>query len=224
MCHFHSESWFRSLARRGAPWLLVITLATALVPVAGAPARAQAESGDDTLARLALALGLVGAASLVDQPVYEAARNASTPGRDAFFSTITHLGDGWAAVALTAALWPFDSETAAQVGSAGLRAGLATLALKSIISRARPYEDPAACAQYRISPSSCVSMPSGHTAIAFSMAGVLAHEYPEQKWLWYLLAALVGWSRVETDNHWPSDVVAGALLGLWAAESVVNKQ
>lgn len=59
------------------------------------------------------------------------------------------------------------------------------------------------------------SMPSGHTATAFSIAHVLAHQYPRQKPRFYALALLAGWSRVETSNHWPSDVATGALIGLW---------
>lgn len=209
-------------ARRVAQRLFALVLTLALLTPQAARA-AVSPAGDGALAHLALSVGLVGAASLLDEPLYEAARDASTPGRDAFFGTITHLGDGLTALAVTSALSLHDPKAAARVGSATLRAGLAAVALKSVISRARPYEDPALCAQYRIGVSACTSMPSGHTAVAFSMAGVLAHEFPEQKWLWYALAALVGWSRVETDNHWPSDVVAGALLGLWAAETVLKK-
>ena len=174
-------------------------------------------------AKFAGALGIIGAVSLLDETLHHAVRDAATPARDAFFGTVTHLGDGMTAVALTAALWPHDRETAQLVARAGLRTGLATLALKSVIQRARPYEDAAHCADYRIGLGSCVSMPSGHTATAFSMARVLAHQYPEQSWLWYSLAILAGWSRVETNSHWPSDVVAGAFLGLWAADSVLKQ-
>lgn len=176
-----------------------------------------------TASGLTVSVGLVGAGSLLDETLYNAARAGATPARDAFFGIITHLGDGLVTLALTAALWPHDRETAQLLGHAGLRTGLATVTLKSVISRARPYEEMAGCVDHRIDLGSCVSMPSGHTATAFSMARVLAHQYPEQRWLWYGLALLVGWSRVETGNHWPSDVVAGALLGLWAADSVLEQ-
>ena len=36
-------------------------------------------------------------------------------------------------------------------------------------------------------------------------------------WVAYPIASLVGWSRVQDDEHWASDVVAGAALGLWTA-------
>lgn len=178
----------------------------------------------ETTLRLGAALALIGAVSLVDEPLYNATKSGASPARDAFFARVTHLGDGLAALALSAALWPHDRDTAQLVVNAGLRVGVASVVLKSIISRARPYEDAADCAPYRFGLASCVSMPSGHTATAFSMAHVLAHQYPKQSWLWYGLAVLAGWSRVETNNHWPSDVVAGALLGLWAADSALKQR
>src|SRR5690606_12102223 len=72
-----------------------------------------------------------------------------------------------------------------------------TWVLKTAVARPRPYEDPASCASHWFSVSACVSFPSGHTSTAFAVARVLAEEYPERKWLWYALALLVSWSRVE---------------------------
>lgn len=60
------------------------------------------------------------------------------------------------------------------------------------------------------------SFPSGHTAIAFATATSLADVNPEHKWLYYAGAALIGWSRVETDAHTWGDVLAGAALGFGA--------
>lgn len=66
------------------------------------------------------------------------------------------------------------------------------------------------------------SFPSGHTAAAFAMASALSEEHPKQKWLYIGLAALVGWSRVESDKHHWHDVLAGAVIGLscgkWSVE------
>lgn len=175
-----------------------------------------------TAARVARDLAIVGAVSLLDDALYAAVHDSTTPARAAFFARTTHLGDGLTALAVAASLWPFDPDTAELVGKASLRAGLTTTALKLVISRGRPYESGAECAQYHIGMT-CVSMPSGHTATAFSVAHVLAHQYPRQKALFYGLALLAGWSRVETANHWPSDVAAGALVGLWSAESTLRR-
>ena len=67
------------------------------------------------------------------------------------------------------------------------------------------------------------SFPSGHTAAAFAIASVLSEEHPKQKWFFLGLAALVGWSRVESDKHHWRDVLAGAAIGFtcgrWSVES-----
>ncbi len=60
------------------------------------------------------------------------------------------------------------------------------------------------------------SFPSGHTAIAFGTATALAELHPKQKWLYYAGAALLGWSRVESDAHTWKDVLGGAALGIGA--------
>lgn len=167
-------------------------------------------------------LVLLGVASLVDGSLYDAVHRHQDPGRRAFFGAVTHLGDGLMAAGLTLGLRAFDPVTADHLGRATLRAGLATTVLKLVIARPRPREDPAACSP-GFTLHACVSMPSGHAAVAFSMARVLAHQYPDYGPLFYLLAVLAAWSRVEVEQHWPSDVVAGALIGLWAADTILSQ-
>jgi membrane-associated phospholipid phosphatase len=59
------------------------------------------------------------------------------------------------------------------------------------------------------------SFPSAHTLHAFTLAGAISEE-AHQPWVTasaYGAAMLVGWSRVYSDEHWASDVVASAILG-----------
>jgi len=58
------------------------------------------------------------------------------------------------------------------------------------------------------------SFPSGHTASSFAAAMALATFYPNATPLVFTLAALVGASRVHLGHHFPSDVTAGALIGI----------
>ncbi|OAI43026.1 hypothetical protein AYO41_00470 [Verrucomicrobia bacterium SCGC AG-212-E04] len=58
------------------------------------------------------------------------------------------------------------------------------------------------------------SFPSGHTANLFATATVIAVFYRRRGWLAYLAAILVGYSRVYTGGHHPSDVIVTALLTL----------
>ena len=58
--------------------------------------------------------------------------------------------------------------------------------------------------------------PSGHTIAAFSIATIFAERYRRHRWVpWvaYGLASLVGFSRITLQDHFPSDVFAGAALG-----------
>ena len=65
-------------------------------------------------------------------------------------------------------------------------------------------------------------MPSGHTTVAFALATALADDI-HRPWATvglYTLAAGVGWSRINDNRHWLSDVAGGAILGITSAKLV----
>lgn len=69
------------------------------------------------------------------------------------------------------------------------------------------------------------AFPSGHTATAFSIASVFAHQYPDKKFVpvfAYTLASIVGVSRMTEHTHWASDVFAGACIGYLCGRQVVK--
>jgi len=60
------------------------------------------------------------------------------------------------------------------------------------------------------------SFPSGHAAASFAFASVIAHRYPEKRWLkWtaYGLATGVSLARVGGKKHFMSDILVGGTLG-----------
>lgn len=60
------------------------------------------------------------------------------------------------------------------------------------------------------------SFPSGHAAASFAFASVIAHRYPNKRWLkWsvYGLATGVSLARVGGKKHFASDVLVGGTLG-----------
>ena len=93
----------------------------------------------------------------------------------------------------------------------------ATGVLKQVVNRPRPYE------RYNdIYPDeweSGNSFPSGHTALSFSTATTLL--LTTQKWYLaapaYLWASGVGYSRIYLGQHYPGDVIAGAITGAGGA-------
>lgn len=116
---------------------------------------------------------------------------------------------------LAAGLWwrgAIDRRGCAAVLSAvGLVSLLGNITLKPLAQRARPFtshELPVVGAR----PTSA-SFPSGHAGHAIAAAVVLSYLLPQHAgWFWGLAMA-IAFSRVYLAVHYPSDVVAGALLG-----------
>lgn len=65
------------------------------------------------------------------------------------------------------------------------------------------------------------SFPSGHTASSFAAAFLFYREMPKRQGVpALLLAALIGFSRLYIGIHYPTDVIAGALIGIGIASLV----
>ncbi|WP_075186177.1 phosphatase PAP2 family protein [Teredinibacter haidensis] len=62
-------------------------------------------------------------------------------------------------------------------------------------------------------PSDQFSFPSGHTSAAFLVACALSSAFPILAWVLYPWAVCVGSARVMLGVHFPTDILAGALLG-----------
>jgi membrane-associated phospholipid phosphatase len=99
-------------------------------------------------------------------------------------------------------------------------AGVSATGFKLVVGRPRPNESSDVDG---FSPfSGQDAMPSGHTTVAFALATALADDI-NRTWAsvgLYTLAAGVGWSRMNDNKHWLSDVAAGAVLGVSSAKLV----
>ncbi len=112
------------------------------------------------------------------------------------------------------------------MGMAGLGAGILAQLIKHLVGRARPelWLGP-----MHYAPGSSTSFPSGHTVGAFALAGVLifGSRNTTVRVIAFVFAAGIGLSRVLAFRHWPSDVMASAVIGLVTAwlvtEAVVRR-
>ena len=88
--------------------------------------------------------------------------------------------------------------------------------LKRLLSRERPYKIIETLNTYGIDLSD-YSFPSGHTTASFSIASTLALNIPRISLIVFILAIIIGISRIYLGVHYPTDVAAGILLGMGTA-------
>lgn len=132
------------------------------------------------------------------------------------FAVVSRLGDGVFWYTLMLLLLIAQGQTALPVVARMLAAGAMALTLykwlKSRTTRPRP------CARHghiraAVAPLDEYSFPSGHTLHAVSFSIVAVYYYPALAWLVAPFTVLVALSRMVLGLHYPSDVLAGALLG-----------
>ena len=103
------------------------------------------------------------------------------------------------------------------VASVTVATWLVEYPIKAYFRRRRPFIDVVRALVIGKKPGSW-SFPSGHTASSFAAAGVLSTIWPRQAPRFYLLASLVGFSRIYLGAHYPGDVVSGACAGALLGE------
>ena len=126
-------------------------------------------------------------------------------------SWIGRFGAVWVAIALVLALTWRRPAILLMTVAADLAADLLSDVGKALVPRHRPFE-------HQIGPPSAThSFPSGHAATSFACATVLSHYAPRLRVPLFALATLIAFSRVYNGMHYPTDVLAGALLGVLTA-------
>jgi membrane protein DedA with SNARE-associated domain/membrane-associated phospholipid phosphatase len=143
-------------------------------------------------------------------------RNSSS---DQFFTLVTMLGDSFVitvmGVALVAGLLVWRHWQAALICAVSLVAtALFVPFAKSLLLRSRPIP--------LYSGSEAFSFPSGHAALSavlYGLIAVICAQNLPQRWRGRIYAftaawiAMIGFSRIYLQAHWPSDVAAGFLFG-----------
>jgi len=174
----------------------------------------------------AIVVGGLSALMLLDGPSQRYFQDRRSAGRDDWARAMRRFGQlevfgtvtlGLVATGLVsgdANLTRAGGRLAATLALAGATSTLAKLAL----GRPRPSEslDVDGYAPF----SGQDAMPSGHTTMAFALATALSDDI-HRPWATiglYTLASGVGWSRINDNRHWLTDVAAGAALGITSAK------
>jgi membrane-associated phospholipid phosphatase len=177
----------------------------------------------------AAVLGGISALMLLDGSVRHAVQSHRTSSADRVASTVRHFGQPEVYGSVTAGLLvaghlahnPRLTRIGTHLAGALAVAGGLSNGIKLIAGRSRP--DNLAIDNdsddFELL-SGHASWPSGHTAMAFAFATALGDEIHEPVARYGLLAAAtaVGWSRINDNRHWLSDVAAGAVLGVASAK------
>ena len=139
---------------------------------------------------------------------------------DWFWKAVTHLGDGGVFWILLGIILLFSKKTR----PAGVTALLALLVgalitnvcLKNFVARIRPYEVVEGL-RLMIERQRDYSFPSGHTSASFAAACALVRTLPK-KWgtVCMILAGVIALSRLYVGVHYPSDVLGGMVVGIFA--------
>lgn len=155
--------------------------------------------------------------------------NVRNPILDNIMIFITSLGDGgfiWIAATILLLI----PKKTRKVGIMSAVALLLSLIVnnnivKNLVQRPRPYMT-FTDLQILIPTPSEFSFPSGHTSSSFAAAGVFYTNLPKKIGVpAVILAGLIGLSRLYVGVHYPTDVIAGILMGIflsYCAEILVN--
>ena len=147
-------------------------------------------------------------------------RNMKSEFLDRFMPRFTNLGGVVSTTLFILILLIFGKGKARIIGIQGA-ATLAisqtlTYSLKSLLSRERPYNILKNLNTFGIILKD-YSFPSGHTSASFSVATTIALNMPKLSIVVLTVALLIGISRVYLGVHYPTDVVAGIILGVGSA-------
>jgi len=162
----------------------------------------------------------VARARALDRTVDAAVVRARNPVLDSVFYPLSSAADHsllWLAVAgVREAVGPARPGTAVRLAAVlGVESAVTNLLLKSTFRRIRPLlDEPARTGPlpWGLRRPVTSAFPSGHATAGFTTAVFLSRADPGPPW--YLIAGLVGFSRVYVRLHHTSDVVAGAALGV----------
>jgi membrane-associated phospholipid phosphatase len=184
------------------------------------------------------------ALSRFDEKIARWARSPEVQGsqsRHDFVDALTHVNETPLTIAaiLTYGIgrlgrWPTVTDIGIHASEAMLLTDVTSELIRGPIGRARPRISPDDAFKFEFGKGFTDfgnrAFPSLHSAAAFAMAAVLTQEIhernPEAAWIagpiLYSAALIPGMTRIYLDQHWASDIVAGAFVGTLFGTKVVH--
>ena len=164
-------------------------------------------------------------ADRIDRAVYASVARTPTPRLDGLMRRVSsaanysRLSIGCAAMLATAGGPKGRRAAASGLASVAVTSAFVNVVFKNVGRRPRPEPRPGLIpTARRVATPKSPAFPSGHTASAMAFAAGASRVSPAWSLPLHTLAALVGYSRVHTGVHYPSDVVVGALTGVTIAD------
>ncbi len=181
--------------------------------------------------KAAIAVGAIGAVSLADRRVDDWVQDRRSSRSDAIARAFRNGGQPEVVFGVPAALFTAGlisghknlERSGVRVLASVVLAGVITGGGKVVTGRLRPNES---TTQYAFKPfSHHDAFPSGHATMAFALATALSSEIrrPWASALLYAGATGTAWSRLNDHQHWLSDVLAGATVGVTAANFIEGR-
>lgn len=138
---------------------------------------------------------------------------------DSFFPFITNVKNWYIAYIIIWLILLINGGKIGKIASVGIilvivaSDQISSNLLKNLFERIRPcnaLED----VNLLVNCSRSFSFPSSHAVNNFAVAFYFYKLYPKFKWLLFTIAFLAAFSRPYIGVHYPSDIVAGALIGM----------
>lgn len=225
--------------------LAVFSIAASRPLAAQAPATTDTTPARHSLPAVGLWFATAAVAASAFDGGWERTIQGNVPQSSAALRSAARLGDTWGspgAIVAAGAIWLdgrlFHDSTRARLGGRALEAlalsGTITGGIKGLAGRARPFADPSGPASWAfargIHDERYQSFPSAHATAAFAFASSITAQLdrdrsPLARWagpVLYSLAAVTAFARTYNDEHWASDVVAGAAVGTLSGLAVVR--
>lgn len=141
----------------------------------------------------------------------------SSPFFDYILPWLTHLGSHFAVVLFIIVSWAITRQRRILRYLLLLYAIQSAIlyGLKFLVQRERPLFVLEMTSKLSKGPGEILdpSFPSGHACYSFMMATLLATWFPRYRFLFFIIAGFIGWTRIYLGLHYPTDVIMGGLLG-----------